>query len=282
MPQAEQFGNQPTGTVTSGGTTNSTSDNAFTVTATDSWPAASTTPNPDTVFRITDQANTSEIMLVTAAPGGSGSGQSWTVTRGAEGTTPIAHAANWTCVQLVTEGTLNLFSQNASQAGSSLLTANDTATATTLVSWNPPPSDAPAAGIAYEIIAFGTLGTFTSTTATDLELTWTLAWNGTTLCSMESNVNQPALGSSIASGGWWLEAAVICLSGTSLVGGMNFITHKSTTAAYQMVTASDDGSSAMAGITVSGATGPLTLAAKWNAAQATNVLTGTGFGKRVA
>ena len=280
MPQVEVYADQPAGTVTSGGTTTSLADTALTVTVTNAFPVASATPNPDTVFRIIDPAAPSEIMLVTTAPGGTGSGQSWTVARAQEGTSAVAHAANWTAVQAITGSSLNAYDQHQAQAVTSLVTANNTGSAITLVSWDPAPQDYPAAGVAYEIIAFGTLGTFTSTTATELELEFLLEWNGTTLCTIESNVNQPALGSSIASGGWWLEAAVVCISATSMVGGMNFLTHKTTTA-YQLVSVTDDSSSAMAGITVSGA-GPLALVAQWAHAQATNVLTGTGFAKRVA
>jgi hypothetical protein len=105
MPaQAEVYANQPTGTVTAGGTT--TSDTAFTVTAVTAFPVASTSPVPNTVFRIMDPALPAEIMLVTVCPGGAGAGQSWTVARAQEGTAGVAHAASWTCVQVITAASL--------------------------------------------------------------------------------------------------------------------------------------------------------------------------------
>jgi hypothetical protein len=100
----EVYGNAPVGTVTAGGLT--TSDTAFTVTPAIAFPAAAVAPN--TYFRITDQAlpMPTEIMLVTVCPGGTSAGQSWTVTRGYEGSTAVAHGANWTAEQLISGGTL--------------------------------------------------------------------------------------------------------------------------------------------------------------------------------
>jgi hypothetical protein len=100
----EVYGNAPVGTVTAGGLT--TSDTAFTVTPAIAFPAAAVAPG--TFFRITDQAlpMPTEIMQVTVCPGGTAAGQSWTVTRAYEGTTAVAHGANWTAEQLISAGTL--------------------------------------------------------------------------------------------------------------------------------------------------------------------------------
>ena len=102
MAAVETFNHIPAGVVTSGGTT--TSDTAWTVTATTAFPAAS---GGSVQFHVCDPANTAELILVTASPGGTGTGQSWTVTRGADGTTAVAHAANFTIYQVVPASWLN-------------------------------------------------------------------------------------------------------------------------------------------------------------------------------
>jgi hypothetical protein len=98
--------NQGSGTVTSGGTTapaQGTSE-SWTVTAANAFPQVSVAAG--TTFKIVDPAQQTEIMMVTVAPGGTGAGQSWTVTRGAEGTTPVVHAANCTVYEIITSGVL--------------------------------------------------------------------------------------------------------------------------------------------------------------------------------
>jgi hypothetical protein len=115
----EVFTNAPTGTVTAGGTT--TTDTAFTVSPATAFPVAGTGP-PAAWFRITDQALAmpTEIMYVSVCPGGTTSGQSWTVARAQEGSTAVAHAANWVAEQVVTAATLASFGQGAGGGGMSL------------------------------------------------------------------------------------------------------------------------------------------------------------------
>ena len=106
----EVFANTPAGTVTAGGTdapASGTSE-SLTVTATVAFPVASTSGTPPTVFHVCDVAAPSELMRVTVAPGGTGTGQAWTVIRGAEGTTPVAHATGFTIAQVITAGWLNV------------------------------------------------------------------------------------------------------------------------------------------------------------------------------
>jgi hypothetical protein len=106
----EVFTNTPAGTVTSGGTdapASGTSE-SLTVTATVAFPVASTSATPPTVFHFCDIAAPSEIMRATVAPGGTGTGQAWTVTRGAEGTTPVTHATGYTIATVITAGWLNV------------------------------------------------------------------------------------------------------------------------------------------------------------------------------
>lgn len=97
----ELFNHIPVGIVTSGGTT--TSDTAWTVTVTSAFPATSGTAQ----FHVCDPASTAELILVTSCPGGTGAGQSWTVARGAQGTTAVSHTANFTIYQVTPAGFLN-------------------------------------------------------------------------------------------------------------------------------------------------------------------------------
>jgi hypothetical protein len=105
----EVFIDSPAGTVTSGGTDAPAAGTSetLTVTAAAAFPAASASATPPTWFHVSDPAAPSEVMLVTAAPGGTGTGQSWTVTRGADGTTPVTHATGYQITQVVPAGSLN-------------------------------------------------------------------------------------------------------------------------------------------------------------------------------
>ena len=102
MTAAETYANQPQTTVSSGGTTAPAggTQESWTVASSSSFPAASTGV---TQFHVADTATgkTSEIIAVTNV-----SGTTWTVTRGAENTTPVAHSAGFTVVQVVTAGAL--------------------------------------------------------------------------------------------------------------------------------------------------------------------------------
>lgn len=66
------------------------------------FPAASNTATPPTQFHVIDVAANSEIIAVTNV-----SGTTWTVTRGAENTTPVTHAAGFSVFQVTTAGWLN-------------------------------------------------------------------------------------------------------------------------------------------------------------------------------
>jgi hypothetical protein len=109
--------NQGSGTVTSGGTTAPTSGTTetWTVTANNAFPVVSVAAG--TVFRVIDPALMSEVIMVTVCPGGTGAGQSWTVTRGAESTVPVSHAANFTVSEIVTATFLNKLVQGIANTG---------------------------------------------------------------------------------------------------------------------------------------------------------------------
>lgn len=104
----EVFADVPSGTVTSGGTTAPASgtSESWTVTVSAAFPAAATSGAPATWFYVSDVALPGEVFLVTVAPGGTGAGQSWTVIRGADGTTPVVHTANFVISQCAASATL--------------------------------------------------------------------------------------------------------------------------------------------------------------------------------
>lgn len=99
MSVTEIFANQPFTTVPAGAMANS---------GTETWTVSTSAPFPDaqsglTQFHVVDTNPTasSEIILVTNV-----SGNTWSVTRGAEGSTPVAHEAGFTITQVLTAGWL--------------------------------------------------------------------------------------------------------------------------------------------------------------------------------
>jgi hypothetical protein len=110
----ELFANQPSTTVSSGGTTAPSPGavESWTVASSSSFPAASNSAVPPAQFHVADTASgkISEIIAVTNV-----SGTTWTVTRGAESTTPVAHTAGFTVQQVVSAGGLgSLLSESGS------------------------------------------------------------------------------------------------------------------------------------------------------------------------
>lgn len=110
MPGPELFANQASTTVSSGGTTAPSpgTSEAWTVASSSGFPAASNSASPATFFRVTDPASSTEKMIVTNV-----SGTTWTVTRGAEGTTPVTHASGFTVQNVVTAAALGGLLQDA-------------------------------------------------------------------------------------------------------------------------------------------------------------------------
>src|SRR4051794_16319830 len=96
MPD-EVYSNLGSTTVSSGGT------GAVAAGTVETWTVASSASFPTVLtgqqFHVVedDATRQSEVMLVTAVVG-----TTWTVTRGVEGTTPVARTAGWTVVQTVT------------------------------------------------------------------------------------------------------------------------------------------------------------------------------------
>jgi hypothetical protein len=102
----EIFADQPSTTISSGGTTAPAAgtSESWTVASSASFPAASSGASPPSQFHVVDAltAKQSEIVAVTNV-----SGTTWTVTRGAEGTTPVTHNTGFTVTQVTTSGLLN-------------------------------------------------------------------------------------------------------------------------------------------------------------------------------
>ena len=126
MAQDVFSSNGPTTTVSSGGTTApaALTSESWTVASSTGFPAAATGISQ---FRIADRAHPAEIMIVTNV-----SGTAWTVTRGAEGTTPVAHTAGFTVYQALTAGVLAGFGPLA--ASGDTTGTKDTAAITAAIS----------------------------------------------------------------------------------------------------------------------------------------------------
>ena len=112
----EVFANTPSTTVTSGGTDAPASgtQETWTVASSAEFAAASITASPPTQFHVGDPQFPTEIIAVTNI-----SGETWTVTRGAESSTPVQHAAGFTVWQVSSAGALEAF--GVPLAGSRLL-----------------------------------------------------------------------------------------------------------------------------------------------------------------
>lgn len=99
MAATEIYTNNATTTVTNGGTTATSGSQTWTVASSATFPAAAT---GSTQFHVGDPAAPSELIAVTNV-----SSNTWTVTRGAESTTPVAHAQGFTVASVITAGGLN-------------------------------------------------------------------------------------------------------------------------------------------------------------------------------
>ena len=123
----EVFADYALTTVSSGGTTapSSGSTETWTVGSSASFPAAVTGVSQ---FHVADPALPTENILVTNV-----SGTTWSVTRGAEGTTPVAHAGGFTVKAVVSPGFLGLLPQwvnvTSSLYGADRTGTNDSTTA---------------------------------------------------------------------------------------------------------------------------------------------------------
>ena len=101
----EVFANQPATTVSSGGTDAPASgtQETWTVASSAEFAAASSSGTPPTQFHVADVASSASSELIAVI---NISGTTWTVLRGAEGTTPVAHVAGFTIYQVVSANAL--------------------------------------------------------------------------------------------------------------------------------------------------------------------------------
>lgn len=106
----ELFSSTASGTVSSGGTTAPASGTTetWTVNVSTAFPVVSS--GAGTFFNVAEPGAAGEVIRVTAAPGGTGT-QTWTVTRGAQATTPIAHVAGFTVYNMFSSDWGNLVTQ---------------------------------------------------------------------------------------------------------------------------------------------------------------------------
>jgi hypothetical protein len=109
LSAVEIFTNQATTIVLTGGTTapSSGTPETWTVASAVAFPQANNAASPPTQFHVADMSAgmTGELIEVTDVVG-----TTWYVVRGAEGTTPVAHASGFTITQVVTAGFLNTVS----------------------------------------------------------------------------------------------------------------------------------------------------------------------------
>jgi DNA-binding transcriptional regulator YdaS (Cro superfamily) len=106
----EVFANLPLAVVASGGTGSPAggTTETWTVASSAAFPAVSASATPPTQCHVADISANTEIITVTNI-----TGNTWTVTRGAEGTTPVAHVAGFTVYQVTTAGFLNGVAQTS-------------------------------------------------------------------------------------------------------------------------------------------------------------------------
>lgn len=257
-----------------------------------SFPAASTTSTPQTYFYISDPADTThEIVQVTS---GGGTGTSWTVTRGAAGTVPVAHASGATWVQTITHATLQNFKQAPSAVTTAATVPSNSASEIVLAVYQPT-SDELTAGATWEAIAFGTFATGTSTThAMQFALYWGgsgsvngayTATGGAALCKIKTGGNMVAMsavtayatGSSFDCNGsvTWLTSTTATANLNLFISGSTLITANATA---QATNATTGAASSATAVTISGS-GPIFLTAAIGSAigtgQASTTLTAT-------
>lgn len=239
-----------------------------------SFPTASTTSTPQTYFYISDPSDTThEIVQVTS---GGGTGTSWTVTRGAAGTTPVAHASGATWVQTVTHATLQNFKQAPSAVTTAATVPSNSASEIVLAVYQPTPDEL-VSGATWEAVAFGTLGTGTATThAMQFALYWGGSGSvngtyttGTPLCKILTSSNAVAMGAftTFATGSSFdVNGSVTWLSSTTATANMNLFWNNATNLTTAQATATATNATAGAAssatpVTISGS-GPIYLTAK--------------------
>lgn len=237
---------------------------AWTVSSGATFPVASTSTVPATMFMVADTASTSEIVLVTVAT--TTSPWVWNVTRGAEGTSPTTHATNFVVQQVVSAGVLTNFKQATNAETTPVTVAT---TVETLVCSYQPVSNDIEAGTSFEAIAYGGFTT-NNTVAVNREMIWTVRWGGTAgtiLSQLKTNSNAPGLTTTVVAGSSYdMNATITLLSTTQATCNMNLFCNAQnlTTANITATVTNATGGAASSNtpVTISG-NGPLVLDFNW-------------------
>lgn len=255
----------------------------WTMTSSTEFTVANSSAVPATQFHIADEAAPTELITVTLMNGTSNN--TWAVTRGAEGTTPVTHAAGATFYQVVTAGDLQNFKQVPSTLYSP--TTVTSTTETVLASYSVPAADFQT-GATFEIVAFGPWNT--GGTSTKSIFQFALYWGGsgavgsafvatgsTKLAWIKSGTNTAALTNTtiVAGNSWDLNASITLLSGTTAAANMNvWYTQTITVIGISATTTNTNASGlseASAVGTISGSSGPIILTGYWPTASASSL-----------
>ena len=194
----EIFGTDyPYGTVSVGGTDNSST--TWVVGTQAPFPQANYTGNPPLIFHVADPALPSETIQVNY----NNANGTWTVVRGAENTAAVSHAANFTVKQVASAiSGFGSFYQLANLATSSYTTVQNTASATNIASIYVPSNGTQpggiAAGVQYQLNAYGTMITSTAANATGSVLLYWDTATGTAIASLVPSLNATELVATLA------------------------------------------------------------------------------------
>lgn len=273
------YANNPNTTATAvGGGSISSSATSITVSSSSSFPAASNTAVPATQFHIADPAVPGELITVTNV-----SGTTWTIARGAEGTTAASHASGATFYQVVSAGDLTAMKQASSAISSFSSPLSNSATETVVCTYTPVTGEI-VAGTTFELMASGLLR---ATSLAGSQLTWRIRWgglSGTVLLIMVGGSSAGSTGS--ATGVYACGAFSTAMTVTQGVpfdinGTVTFVSTTSATANlnfwYGQGTGTCGTGVASNGVAITGLTappggGPLVLTAQWTSASTGYVL----------
>ena len=226
--QVTGYTNNPSTTTTSTYGTDAPSSGyseSWVVTSSSAFPAATNAATPTVIFHVADPAKPTELIAVTNV-----SGTTWTVTRGAENTTPVAHASGATFYQVVSAGDLGAMKQ-ATGAVSEDFSFSNSLTTTVVASYQPISGEI-VVGTTYVFNVSGTLSSYT----TAYPWAWSVKWGGaggTIIVSATAGTQGPLILTSIATTPFTVTGSVtfLAVSGgfpTSAVGNILFNYYKST------------------------------------------------------
>jgi len=258
-------------TVSSGGTTapvSGTSESWTMAGGYAGFPSASNSATPPTQFHVIDPLLPTELIAVTNV-----SGSTWTVTRGAEGTTPVAHASGFAVIQVVTAAGLDNLLQGPpsgnglalprANVNTSILSAVNSTTALVAATMNVPANEATAGSI-YEIEAWGVYGTASANTNLTFAVTWGAVTLGSNAFTMPASV-------SIAAPARWRFKASVSIQAGPVAGSdlrLEYVSSNSANTAASVFLFGNNSTSGLSVTTSSAETFALTLT--WTTASTSN------------